>query len=118
MRDDLDRTIVVETVRALQSAGIRNGIITNNAREFADGWRRLIPVDELFDDVVDSSAVGLRKPNPAIYELALSRLAVRDPSATVFLDDFEYCDLSARHIGGAQVVHAPAAVGVPQPITE
>ena len=33
-----------------------------------------MPYDELFDDIVDSHEVGLRKPNPAIYELALTRL--------------------------------------------
>ena len=74
MRDDIDRTIVVDTVRELRALGVRNCIVTNNAKEFADSWRTLIPVDELFDDVVDSSAVGLRKPNPAIYELALLSL--------------------------------------------
>ena len=35
----------------------------------------MLPFDELFDDIVDSHEVGLRKPNPAIYELALTRLS-------------------------------------------
>ena len=34
-------------------------------------WRSLVPVDELFDVVIDSSEVGMRKPNPAIYHHAL-----------------------------------------------
>ena len=111
MRDDIDRTIVVDTVRELRALGVRNCIVTNNAKEFADSWRTLIPVDELFDDVVDSSAVGLRKPNPAIYELALRRLGVSDRSATVFLDDFEPNVAAARALGmhGILVEHpAPA----------
>ena len=47
--------------------------------------------EELFDDVIDSSAVGVRKPNPAIFELALRRLGVSDPRSAVFLDDFARC---------------------------
>ena len=86
--DGIDRTVVADKVRALRAQGLRMGIVTNNVREFSERWRRLIPVDELFDDVVDSSAVGLRKPNPDIYHLALRRLGVTRPGAAIFLDDF------------------------------
>jgi epoxide hydrolase-like predicted phosphatase len=86
--DDIDRTVVTDKVRALKAAGIRTGIITNNVREYADRWRQMIPVDELFDDIVDSSVVGVRKPNPEIFRLALRRLGVTKPEAAVFLDDF------------------------------
>lgn len=97
--DDIDRTIVTDKVRALRSSGIRMGIITNNIREYSDRWRQMIPVDDLFDDIVDSSAVGVRKPNPEIFRLALRRLEVSRPDAAVFLDDFEpYVD-AARGLG-------------------
>ena len=43
-------------------------------REGSATWRAMVPVDELFDVVIDSSEVGMRKPNPAIYHLALERL--------------------------------------------
>lgn len=86
--DGIDRTIVADKVRALRGSGLRMGIVTNNVREFSERWRRLIPVDELFDDVVDSSAVGVRKPNPDIYHLALRRLGVTNPGSAIFLDDF------------------------------
>ena len=36
----------------------------------------MLPVDELFELVVDSAFVGMRKPDPAIYELTLERLGV------------------------------------------
>ncbi|MEO5841118.1 MAG: HAD-IA family hydrolase [Acidimicrobiales bacterium] len=75
-------------MRALRASGLRMGIVTNNVREFSERWRRLIPVDELFDDIVDSSAVGVRKPNPDIYHLALRRLGVTRPGSATFLDDF------------------------------
>ncbi len=48
----------------------------------------MIPVDELFDDIVDSSAVGVRKPGSAIYELACERLSVQ-PGEAVFIDDYQ-----------------------------
>jgi putative hydrolase of the HAD superfamily len=64
------------------------GIVTNNLKEFSDGWRGLIPVAELFDFVVDSSEVGMRKPNPAIYEHALQQAGACEPGRALFLDDF------------------------------
>ena len=86
--DGIDRTIVTDKVRALRASGLRMGIITNNVREYSERWRRMIPVDELFDDIVDSSAVGVRKPNPDIYRLALRRLRVDRPESAIFVDDF------------------------------
>ena len=52
-------------------------MLTNNAREFEEFWKPLLPLDELFDDVVDSSEVGMRKPAPEIYRLALARMGLR-----------------------------------------
>ena len=78
---------VVERVRALRAEGYRTGVVTNNIREASAGWRALLPVDELFDVVVDSSDVGVRKPDPAIFGVALERLGGIAPSAAVFLDD-------------------------------
>ena len=62
-------------------------------------WRSIIPVDELFEAVVDSSAVGMRKPDPRIYRLALERLEVSRPETSAFLDDFEPNVDAARKLG-------------------
>ena len=78
---------IVDRIRSLKAEGYRIGLITNNVREGSASWRALIPVEELFEVVIDSSEVGMRKPNPAIYHLALDALGVTDPSAAVFLDD-------------------------------
>lgn len=78
---------VLERVRRLREEGYRTGLVTNNVREGASRWRQLFPVEELFDVVVDSSDVGVRKPNPAIFSLALERLGGIDPDRAVFLDD-------------------------------
>ncbi len=54
----------------------------------------MVPVDELFDVVVDSAEVGVRKPDPAIYALTAERLGVAG-TEIVLLDDFEHnCDAS------------------------
>ena len=105
-----DRSPVVDMVRKLQAAGFMNAIITNNIKEFSDAWRKMIPVDELFEHVVDSSAEGMRKPNPDIYLLALTRLSEIAsaqsgepvsfaPQQAVFLDDAEANVIAARELG-------------------
>jgi len=96
---DERREMAVAKVRGLNEAGIRQAIITNNAKEFGDMWRSLIPVDELFEAVIDSSAVGMRKPDPRIYQLALQQLEVARPEASAFLDDFEPNVIAARELG-------------------
>lgn len=96
---DADRSAVVGMVRKLKEAGIRNAIITNNIAEFREAWRQMIPVDELFEEVVDSSAEGIRKPDPAIYHLALERLGGLAPQETVFLDDAISNVEAARNLG-------------------
>jgi putative hydrolase of the HAD superfamily len=58
----------------------------------------MLPVDEIFDVVVDSAFVGLRKPDPAIYELTLERLGV-PARAALFVDDIEANCVAARELG-------------------
>ena len=88
--DPYDRTVVHETVAAFADADIAQAVITNNVKEFADlgegrGWQRMVPMDAM-SVVVDSSAVGMRKPEPEIYEHLLAELGVA-PGAAVLVDD-------------------------------
>jgi putative hydrolase of the HAD superfamily len=78
---------MVERTRRLRSDGVRTALVTNNVREFGDGWRSLVPVDDLFEVVIDSSHAGVRKPDPRIFRLALDALDVA-PEQSLFLDDF------------------------------
>ena len=78
---------IIERVRSLRDEGYQLGLVTNNVREGSATWRAMLPVDELFDVVVDSSEVGMRKPNPAIYHHALDELGGIPPQEAVFLDD-------------------------------
>jgi len=78
---------VIDRVRTLRAQGYLTALVTNNVKEMASGWRQLFPADELFDVIVDSSEVGVRKPNPAIFSLALDRLGGIAADRAVFLDD-------------------------------
>ena len=90
-------------MRGLHARGYRMAILTNNVREWEPLWRPMLPVDEIFELVVDSGFVGVRKPDARIYELTLERLGVA-AEATLFVDDMEInCD-AARALG-MQAVH-------------
>lgn len=94
---------VVHRIRELRADGLRTALLTNNVAEFSDAWRSTFPVDELFELVVDSSAVRIRKPDHRIYRLTASRLGV-DPAACVFIDDNRDNVEAARAVG-MQAVH-------------
>ena len=55
---------MIELMRRLQSSGLRMALLTNNVREWEPLWRAMLPVDEIFELVVDSAFVGMRKPDP------------------------------------------------------
>jgi putative hydrolase of the HAD superfamily len=93
------RQPLVQRVRLLRAEGYTTGIITNNVREFGDGWRALVPVDELFDFVVDSSSAGVRKPDPRIFQIALDHLDGVSPEEVIFLDDYPANVEAARALG-------------------
>jgi putative hydrolase of the HAD superfamily len=84
--------------RSLRERGLRLGILTNNVREWEPLWRSKLPIDEIFEDVVDSAFVGMRKPEPEIYALALSRLGVQ-AGECAFVDDLQVNVDAARELG-------------------
>jgi putative hydrolase of the HAD superfamily len=77
---------MIELMRELKAAGKRMAMLTNNVREWEPLWRPMLPVDEIFETVVDSGFVGCRKPEARIYELALERLGLPG-EACLFVDD-------------------------------
>jgi putative hydrolase of the HAD superfamily len=89
---------MIEFVRELRGRGLRTALCTNNVREWEPFWRAKLPeLDDIFELVVDSAFVGVRKPERAIYELTLDRLGdgVR-PEECLFLDDLDVnCDIEA-----------------------
>jgi len=85
-------------MRELRGRGHKMAICTNNIREWEAHWRAMLPVDEIFEVVVDSAFVGSRKPEPRIYEITLERLGA-DPETTLFIDDVEINCAGARELG-------------------
>jgi putative hydrolase of the HAD superfamily len=89
---------LIDYLRELRRRGYKLAICTNNVREWEPLWRAKLPVDEIFDVVVDSAFVGARKPERLIFEVTLERLGV-DPQAALLIDDIELnCD-AARELG-------------------
>jgi putative hydrolase of the HAD superfamily len=84
--------------RALKARGVRFALCTNNVREWEARWRALLPIDEVFEVVVDSAFVGTRKPEPEIYAITLERLGL-PAEACVFVDDLEVNVAAARAAG-------------------
>jgi putative hydrolase of the HAD superfamily len=95
--------VMIAFLGELRDRGYRLGLLTNNVREWEPRWRAMLPVDELFEVVVDSAFVGLRKPDPAIYRLTCERLRVA-PERCVFVDDVEVNCTAAAELGMAAVV--------------
>jgi putative hydrolase of the HAD superfamily len=90
---------MIELMRSLRDRGYRMALLTNNVREWEPLWRSMLPVDEIFEVVVDSAFVGMRKPEPEIYELTLERIGGLAPQAALFIDDIEVnCD-AAQQLG-------------------
>jgi putative hydrolase of the HAD superfamily len=89
--------------RALHERGVRFAMLTNNVREWEPLWRTKLPVDDIFETVVDSGFVGLRKPDRAIYAIVLERLGL-PAEECVFVDDLAVNIEAARALGFA-VVH-------------
>lgn len=91
---------MIELMRDLRDRGFRMALLTNNIREWEPLWRSMMPVDEVFELVVDSAYVGMRKPEPEIYELALERLGDGiAPGDCLFIDDVEVNVEAARAVG-------------------
>ena len=91
-------------VAAAHRAGIRTGLVSNSWGE--EGYDRT-RFAELFDAVVISGEIGIRKPAPEIYTLAAERLG-REPERCVFVDDLAGNLKPAREIGMATVLHRDA----------
>jgi putative hydrolase of the HAD superfamily len=98
------RPVMIRAIHEIRGRGLRVGALTNNwasAEGAGDGAARddgTRALREHFDVFIESCVVGMRKPDPRIYELACDRLEVA-PRETVFLDDIGSNLKSARALG-------------------
>ena len=114
-----------EMVEALKrvKASLKTGCITNNLPANAMGSRsgRALYVAEvmaLFDHIIESAKIGLRKPNPKIYQMMVEALQV-DPKRCVYLDDLGVNLKPAREMGMTtiKVVSASQAIAELEAVT-
>ena len=96
--------------------GLRFALCTNNVREWEPRWRGKLPIDELFEVVVDSAFVGTRKPEPEIYAITLERLGL-PAAACAFVDDLEVNVEAARRAGMHGIIHRDTGDTVAQLIS-
>ena len=89
---------MIDLMAELKESGYRMAMLTNNVREWEPLWRSMLPVDEIFETVVDSGFVGCRKPESRIYAMTLERIGIA-PDACLFVDDVEVNCEGARKAG-------------------
>ena len=96
--------LMLKGVRRARAGGVRTGLVSNSW-----GTRRYPRevLAELFDGVVISGEVGIRKPAPEIYALGARSIGL-DPEACVFVDDLPFNLIPAAELGMATVHHRTA----------
>ncbi|SEM83521.1 HAD-IA family hydrolase [Bradyrhizobium sp. OK095] len=109
------RPEMVEALKRIK-AQFKTGCITNNLPANAIGSMtgRSLYVAEvmvLFDHVIESAKIGLRKPDPRIYQLMIETLKV-DPKACVYLDDLGVNLKPAREMGMTTIKVASGAQAI------
>lgn len=105
----LDREMV-DAVRAARRTGVRTALLSNSwgVEHYPHGL-----LEELFETVVISGQVGLRKPDREIFLMAAERLGL-PPAECVFIDDFAGNVEAAEAVGMRGVLHEEAAKTIPE----
>jgi putative hydrolase of the HAD superfamily len=92
------RLEVIDLTRRARAEGVRVAALSNSwgtgDYDPYAGWE----LDQMFDAVVISDRVGLRKPSPEIYELTAAKIGL-SPSECLFVDDTEHNLPVARDLG-------------------
>jgi len=101
---------MIDLMRDLRGRGLRMALLTNNVREWEPQWRAKLPeIDEIFEVIVDSAFVGMRKPDREIYELTLERLGNGlEAGECLFVDDVDVNCETARTLGMRAVHYVDA----------
>lgn len=101
---------MLEAVRRAREAGVRTGLISNSWG--TSRYDRAL-LAELFDGIVISGEVGMRKPTPQIYELGADSIGL-EPEECVFVDDLPFNLAPAIELGMATVHHTSAGETIAQ----
>jgi putative hydrolase of the HAD superfamily len=94
---------MIALMHELKGRGLKMAMLTNNVREWEPLWRSMLPVDEIFEEIVDSAFVGCRKLEARIYELTLERIGL-PAEACLFIDDLAP-NIEGAERAGMRAVH-------------
>ena len=97
------RPAMINAIATIRATGrFSTGLLTNNAAPLVDSFPGWDTLADQFDVVVESSRIGVRKPDPRFYDVALEGLGIT-PSEAVFLDDLGVNLKPARAMGMATI---------------
>jgi len=101
---------VVAAIEQLVASGLKCAIVSNGKSPFQQRNLAALGIAHLFEAVIVSSAVGLRKPDPAIFKLCCDRLTVA-PEQAVFVGDNPLADIAGAARAGLVTVYIPGRFG-------
>lgn len=101
---------VLEAIRVLKARGYKLGLVTNGKSPFQERNFNALGVSSLFDSITVSEAVGYRKPQKEIFELACKRIGV-EPRQTIFVGDNATVDIDGANNCGMFTVFIPNVLG-------
>ena len=93
---------VPEVLRRLKAAGLKAAILSNGSPEMLDAAVRGAGIGDLFDAVLSVESVGIYKPHPKVYQLAVDRLGI--PAAAISFQSSNAWDAWAASAFGMRVV--------------
>lgn len=94
---------VEETILKLFQAGFKLGLISNGKTLFQEHNFQSLGITEYFSTVIVSDAVGLRKPQAEIFQLACQQFDV-EPEQCIFIGDNEIADIQGAKGVGMQTI--------------
>ena len=94
--------VMVDVIARLRREGVATCLLSNSWGTGSDYPHEVL--SELFDEMIFSGEVGLRKPDPEIYLMAASKID-KDPSGCVFIDDLKVNVKAAEALGMAGIHH-------------
>ncbi|WP_460233179.1 HAD family hydrolase [Aurantivibrio plasticivorans] len=101
----------LQAIRSLHGKGLKLGLVSNGKSPFQERNFDALGVSDLFDAVIVSDAVGCRKPDCAIFELACRSLEV-SPEESVFVGDNPKADIDGARSFGMYTVYIPGCFGL------
>lgn len=101
---------VIEAIKTIHKMGKRLALVSNGKSPFQERNFNSLGISYLFDAAIVSEAVGLRKPDSAIFELACQRLEV-EPRKAIFVGDNPVADISGSKKAGMYSIYIPGHYG-------